>query len=69
MPIRSAAACSAGGTGWPLITDVQVLDCGDGGKELLPWPGRCCPELIDEMCPFFSVGLLSPLHLCVRVGP
>ena len=54
---------------WLAVTGVQVLDCGDGGMELLPWHGRCCPELVDEVCPFFSVGLLSPLHLCGGVEP
>ena len=51
------------------VIGVQVLDCSDGGMELLPGHGRCCAELVDEVCPFFSVGLLSPLHLCVGVKP
>jgi len=54
---------------WLAVTGVQVLECGDGGMELLPWHGRCCPELVDEVCPFFPVGLLSPLDLCVGLEP
>ena len=54
---------------WLAVIGVQVLDCSDGGMELLPGHGWCCAELVDEVCPFFPVGLLSPLHLCVGVEP
>ena len=54
---------------WLGVIGVQVLDCGDGGMELLPGHGRCCAELVHEVCPFFPVGLLSPLYLCVGVEP